>query len=73
MKQWEYEFEESENKTALQISIARNRVIEFPFYYKSFQKDMLKLPEIIESIEHLKTSILSIPNYIIVKHKIIKK
>jgi hypothetical protein len=73
MKQWEYEFEESENKTALQISIARNRVIEFPFYYKSFQKDISKLPEIIESIEHLKTSILSIPNYIIVKHKIIKK
>lgn len=72
-KQWNYQFVEEENKIALQISISRNRVIEFPFYFKSFQKDMSKLPEIIKNIEVLKTSITSIPNYIIVKHKSINK
>ena len=72
-QQWNYHFVEEENKIALQISISRNRVIEFPFYYKSFQKDMSKLPEIIQNIELLKASIISIPNYIIVKHKSTKK
>lgn len=72
-KQWNYQFVEEENKIALQISISRNRVIEFPFYFKSFQKDISKLPEIIKNIEVLKTSITSIPNYIIIKHKSIKK
>ena len=72
-RQWNYQFVDEENKIALQISISRNRVIEFPFYFKSFQKDMSKLPEIIKNIELLKASITLIPNYIIVKHKSIKK
>ena len=72
-QQWNYHFVEEENKIALEISISRNRVIEFPFYYKSFQKDMSRLPEIIQNIELLKASITSIPNYIIVKHKSTKK
>jgi len=72
-KDLKYQFENHKNKTVLQVEISRARIIEFPFYYKSFEKDMQKLAEFIDKIEQIRQFTNAIPNQFTIINKRIKK
>lgn len=55
------------NKLILKVELLRKRSLYYPFYFKSFDKDIKKMDAILKEIVKLKATIEEYPKYITIK------